>query len=488
MMNSIVEAVFAHAEKTPDKLCLADDSGSVTYRAYADKISATAAALSALNVAEGSAVVVEASQTINYLAVELALHLLKAVFVPVERNCAHEKIVDFAVQTDAALILTNAQLEESAGIRAMTLEQLYAACDPSAAGQKWSFPERDTVSEILFSTGTTGKEKGIIINHGNDVALAENVIYGVEMEDDNVEMIPSPMNHSHGLRRYYANMWKGASVVLLGSIMDLRRFFANMDNYGVNSMDVVPTALSVLLKLSKEKLGEYSDVIRYVQLGSAPLMKADNEKLCRLLPKTRVYNFYGSTESGCICIYDINRPEPKESCIGKPAYNAEIIIVDDDRNPITSDAEHTGLLSSRGGMNMVGYYKDPEETEKALQNGVVYSNDIAYVDGDGDIILLGRKGSVINIGGKKVSPDEIEDAAKKIKGVTDSACIPVSDPIKGNVPKLFVVMARGKEFDPVAIREQLAELLEPFKVPKYIEQIDQIPRTFNGKILRRELK
>lgn len=488
MMDSIVEAVFTHAEKTPDKLCLADDTGSVSYCAYADKISATAAALAALNVAEGSAVVVEASQTIGYLAVELALHLLKAVFVPVERNCAHEKIVDLALQTDAALILTNAPLEESAGIRAMTLEQLHASCGPNGAGQAWAFPERDTVSEILFSTGTTGKEKGIILNHGNDVALAENVIYGVEMQDDNVEMIPSPMNHSHGLRRYYANMWKGASVVLLGSIMDLRRFFANMETYGVNSLDLVPSALSVLLRLSKEKLGEYSDVIRYVQLGSAPLMKADNEKLCRLLPKTRVYNFYGSTESGCICIYDINRPEPKESCIGKPAHNAEIVIVDDDRNPITSDADHTGLLSSKGGMNMVGYYKDPEETEKALRNGTVYSNDIAYVDGDGDIILLGRKGSVINIGGKKVSPDEIEDAAKKIKGVTDSACIPVSDPIKGNVPKLFVVMARGKAFDPVSIREQLSELLEPFKVPKFIEQIDQVPRTFNGKILRRELK
>ena len=152
-----------------------------------------------------------------------------------------------------------------------------------------------------------------------------------------------------------------------------------------------------------------------------------------------------------------------------------------------SSREKTGLLASRGGMNMPGYWRDPEETAKVLIDGVVYSNDVAYFDEDGDIILLGRKGDVINIGGNKVSPEEIENAAKKMPEIADCGVIPVADSMKGNVPKLFVQMKTGCAYDSVAIRTFLAASLEPYKVPVYIQQIDQIPRSYNGKLLRKEL-
>ena len=486
MYRSIVEAVFDHAKTTPDKLCLADDTSRVTYREYAEKIGKAAAVFADLGVKDGDTVVLEANQTVDYLALELALHLLRAVFVPAEKSTAPEKIAALAVSAEADVIVTNKPVEAE-GKTSLTVSEFYEKANAVTETPDFSFPDADTVSEILFSTGTTGKEKGIVLTHGNDIALAENVVYGVEMKPDNVEMIPSPMNHSHGLRRYYANMWLGATVVLLGSVLDMNRFFKNLDELGVNSMDLVPSALSVILRLSKGKLAEYRDRLRYIQLGSAPINKADKETVRELLPDTMLYNFYGSTESGCIIIYEFNHTANKENCIGHPAHNCELIIVDDDRNPIKSDAEHTGLLSSKGPMNMKGYFKDEEETAKALKGGVVYSNDIAYIDEDGDVILLGRKGDVINIGGKKVSPDEIENTAKKMEGIDDCACIPVPDEMKGSVPKLFVKMKRGTAFDQVKITEFLAASLEPFKVPKYIEEIAQIPRTFNGKILRREL-
>ena len=311
---------------------------------------------------------------------------------------------------------------------------------------------------------------------------------GVEMESDNVELISSPLNHSHGLRRYYANMVKGSSVVVLASVLNLIKFFGSIEQYGVTAMDLVPTALSVILKLSKTKLGDYAKQLRYIQLGAAPLMDSDKEKICALLPETRLYNFYGSTESGCIVIYNFNVENSKKNCIGKPACNAEILIVDENRNPIESSAENTGLLASKGAMNMSGYYEDEEETKAVLIDGIVYTNDVAYYDEDGDIILLGRQGSVINVGGKKVSPDEIENAAKQIKGVIDCGCIPVDDAMLGSVPKLFVQTRSEAKFDPVAIRNELQGMLEPFKVPKYIVWIEKIPRTFNGKLIRRELK
>jgi len=486
MFKSIVEAVLHYANTQPDKLCLADDTCKVTYGEYAEKILKFASFFNSAGIKSTDKVVVEACQTVNYLAIELALQLIGAVFVPVEHNCAVEKIASFADRAEAKAVI--ATKENNYGTEKFFPYSVFEELPECEKYEYKSFPESDDISEILFSTGTTGKEKGIVITHANDIALAENVMYGVEMEKDNIEMIPSPMNHSHGLRRYYANMFNGCTVILLGSIMNVKQFFYNMDTYGVNSLDLVPTALSLLLKLTKNKFSEYSDRIRYIQFGAAPMMDSDKAIIRQLLPKTRLYNFYGSTESGCICIYNFNRDDEKKSCIGKPAYNAKIVIVDDNRNPIESSIDNTGLLSSIGKMNMPGYWKDEEETAKALADGVVYSNDIAYFDEDGDIILLGRRGDVINVGGNKVSPDEIEDVAKKMDCIADCGVIPVEDKYKGQVPKLIVQLEKGAEFDPIAIRSFLSANLEPYKVPAYIETIDLIPRSFNGKLLRKELK
>ncbi len=487
MYSSVVQAVFSHAETKKDKICLADEKGQVTYSEYKQLILRYAAELVSLGVKKGDKIVIEASQSIDFLASALAVQLIGGVFVPVERNCAWDKTLRIAETAEADLVIS-LKVHESGEISHISLSAFTESAKEKEELSSYEFSDEDTVCELLFSTGTTGKEKGISITNGNNIALAENVMYGVEMEEDNVEMIPSPLNHSHGLRRYYANMVKGATVVLVTGVMNVIGFFAMMDKYGVNSMDLVPTALTVLLKLSKNKFADYKDVMRYIQFGSAPLSDSDKEIIRTLLPDTHLYNFYGSTESGCICIYDFNDGKDKPKCIGKPAYNAKIVIVDEERNEIDATEDNTGLLASFGKMNMKGYWKDEEETAKVMFGGGIYSNDEAYFDEDGDIILLGRKGDVINVGGNKVSPDEIEDVVKKMEGVEDCGCIGISDPLSGNTPKLFVQMKKGHAFDSVAVRAFIASELEPYKVPSVIEEIDLIPRSFNGKLLRRNLR
>ena len=488
MFRSVVEAVFSYSVTQPDKLCLADEKRAVTYAQYKEEICRIAAALKNKGIVKGDRIVIEASQTIEFLATELAMQLIGAIFVPTERNCAWDKTVRLVDSAEAVLAITLKKPEDTNGISHIAMAELTEYASECEALEEYILPEAEDISELLFSTGTTGKEKGIVISHKNNIALAENVIYGVELKEDNVELIPSPMNHSHGLRRYYGNMVKGASVVLCTGVMNVMGFFKLMDTYKVNSIDLVPTALTVLLRLSKGKFAEYKDILRYIQFGSAPLADGDKIAIRELLPKTHLYNFYGSTESGCICIYDFNDGKDKPKCIGKPAYNARLVIVDEDRNEIESSEDNTGLLASFGPMNTSGYWKDEEETSRVLFEGGIYSNDEAYYDEDGDIILLGRKGDVINVGGNKVSPDEVEDVAKKHPDVFDCGCIGIKDELKGNVPKLFIQVKKGAEFDAVSIRNHLAANLEPYKVPAIIVEIDSIPRSFNGKLLRRVLR
>ena len=483
--NSIVEAVFYYAEVQPGKLCIADRNRELTYSEFKMLLCRYASSFSRIGISDGDKVIVEAVQNALFPAVEFALHLIGAVFVPLESNCSFEKMSAIAERCRASAVISVKPFT-SKRFQTYTYDTLIVEENPLFDVS--TMPEPDTISEILFSTGTTGKEKGIVLSHGNDVAVAENIVYGSDMKQDNVEMIPSPLNHSHGLRSLYANMLRGGTVVLHDSILDMKGFFTKLDRYHVNSIDLVPSALSVILRFSGNKLGEYSELFRYMEFGSAAMQKSDREKICSLMPGVPLYNYYGSTESGRATVYDFNSGVEKQGCIGKPTKNTNIVIVDDNRNVIVSSPEKTGLMASAGTMNMLGYWEDPEETARATDGKYIFSSDEAYIDNDGDIILIGRKGDVISIGGKKVAPDEIENATLQFTGVSDCGCVGVSDSTFGQVPKLFVQVVDSERFDIKALLIFLSEKLEAYKIPREIVIIEKIPRTFNGKLLRRLLK
>lgn len=486
MIRSIVEAVALHTQENPDKFCAADGKNEFTYREFWEHICGYAQHLSELGIGKGDHVVVRNSQNAATLIAGLAIQLLGGVFVPLEKEVADQRITEIIHTVDAKLYLSLKKSEVPCVFE--NIAEALKFRQENAGFDAFAFPEKEDVAEILFTTGTTGKSKGIELNHASVVAVAENVIDGVEMKKDNVELIPVPISHSHGLRRYYANMLNGSGVVILGSIVFVKVVFNCIEKYHVTAIDLVPAALATIFKLSDDKLGEYKDQFDYVQLGSAPIPDHDKEKLRRLLPNTRLYNFYGSTESGCSCIIDFNQYPEKKNCIGRPTCNAKFVFIGEEGTPIQATKENPGLLACAGGMNMMGYYKEPELTASILHDGYIRTEDLSYMDEDGMICLLGRKGDVITSGGNKISPSEVEDAAGKFEGVEECACVPVENPILGQEPKLFIAMKEGYTFDQVAIFQFLKEKLEAYKVPKIIVEIDKLPRSSNGKVLKRELR
>ena len=498
---SIVENLAHNAIKTPDKLCLADEKKSITYKEAWDGICGLAMELSRRGVTKGSCVVIECDQSADYMLWIFAIQLLGAISVPLEKNAATSRVVEISGETEAVLHV-GAREEPELAIPHM---DIHSASDfaldqivdnvyrgPIEDLEVIAFPASEDVAEILFSTGTTGKSKGIVLTHRNNVALAENVCKGVGMKPDNVELIPMPTSHSHGLRRTYGNMVNGSSVVYVDNVMLLKKVFNLMDKYHVTSMDLSPSILNIFFKLSKDRLGDYADVLDYIQLGSAPLSEEDKAHLSRILPKTRLYNFYGSTEAGCSCLMDFNENHAEgkgkaPGCIGRPAVNASFIVVDENRRPIRSGRDNLGFLASSGAINMKEYFKAPDLTASATDGKYIYTKDLGYIDEDGYVYMLGRKDDVINFGGVKISPEEIESQVIKSDVVRDCACVPVDDAVTGQAPKLFIALEPDAEYDAKAFKSFLAEVLDASKQPKIVEIIDEIPRTFNGKIKRNEL-
>lgn len=485
-LSSIVENIAVHALKTPAKLCMADNSLELTYEDAWAYIAGFAEVLKNEGLNHGDCVIVECNQSANYFVSEMAIQLAGGVFVPLEKNATEGRLLEIAKDTGAQLHISNKNIANDVPLKHIDIAEA-TSYRKDLVARDTVFPAASDVAEILFSTGTTGKSKGIVLTHRNDTALAENVKYGTEMKEDNVELIPMPLSHSHGLRRTYGNMLNGSSAVFIDGVMFLKKVFDMMDKYQVTSMDLSPSMLSIIFKLGKDSLGKYADQLDYIQLGSAPLPEEDKLHLSELLPHTRLYNFYGSTEAGCSCILDFNSMSGKKGCIGRPTVNAQFIVVDDERNIIESSADNLGLLASSGDINMKEYFKEPELTAQTMVDGYIYTKDLGYIDEDGYVYMLGRKDDVINYGGIKISPEEIEAVVRKNPIVKDCACIGKADAISGQVPKLFITLEEGAQYDAKQFKAFLVEVIDANKQPALIEVIDEIPRTFNGKIIRKDL-
>lgn len=488
MAESIVEIVSDYAKENPDKLCAADIVGAYTYGEMWEQIRKAALELEAKGIKKNDCVMVECTQNAQFLICDLACELCGAIFVPVEHRASLERVKTILGDTDAKLLVCDTKYDVPIEmITGESLLQKHTECSDLDISKRFHFPKLEDTAEILYTTGTTGTSKGIEVSNANNIALAENVKYGTEMKADNIELIPLPLSHSHGIRCCYANLLNGSAVVLIEGVSWVKNVFALIEKYHVTSMDVSPSAVLFLEQLAKGKLKEISPQIDYIQVGTEVLKESVKEMLISYFPSSRLYNFYGSTESGRTCVLDFNREKGRTSCIGKPTKNTVFMVTNENREPIESSEENMGLLATAGAMNMKGYWRQPELTESIMQNGYIYTNDLGYIDKDGYVYMKGRKDDVINCQGIKISPEEIEEVVLKYEEVVDCACVPKEDKLSGQVPKVFVVVRDKETFQKKALMNYLRKCIDGNKLPKEIEMIDEIPRTYNGKIQRIKL-
>ena len=461
--DSMAACVRRYADNTPGRLCVADPDEAMTYAEMWRRACGKAGALRARGVGPGDRVLARASQRGDFLALHFAAHLLGAVFMPVSHDMPDAKMNELAKVAGAKLALTDSRMEPV----------LWA---PE------SMPEPEQLATILYTTGTTGASKGIMLSHRAEVAVAQNVFYGTRMEPDTVELIPMPISHSYGLRHCFGLMLGGRSVVLADGVALAGDLFSLMDRYGVNALSMTPAAVNVLRRMSGDRLGDYAGQIRYLQLGTAGVDAAMKASLRALLPHSRLYQYYSSTEAGCACIQDFSRAADSRR-VGRPAVNARFEIVDGGR-PIESGPDRWGRIACLGPMNMLGYDGEPALTRQTVSGGYVISGDIGYIDGEGFLCFVGRAGDIINAGGFKVAPEEVEGAAMASGLLAECACCGEPDAILGQVPVLYAVAREGCAPDARAVREAVAERLEGFKVPRDIVYLRALPRNAIGKLQR----
>ena len=486
-MNSIVEKLAYYAQERPERVAVIADDEQITYSELWKEVRGFAEFIRQQGFEKGSRITVKAASSIWFAVSCFGIHLSGNVHVPMEKTIGRSGVDNIAEELGASLVISDIGADEkfrcisSEDVRRIGRENYHE-------GTEWTFPEKDSLCDIMFTTGTTGKSKGVMESHRAVVAVSENVQYGAEIPDDNIYLIPAPINHASAIRKLYTSILTGTTAVLLDGFTDIKKFFNYIEKYKVTSILMPPSAVRMILLLSGKKLGEYSGQLHHIHTGAAAFPEADKEKLCELLPNTRLYFAYGSSEAGCACMFDYSKHKGLISCVGKPNKNARVMIVNDKHEVIKSSKTNQGLIAISGDMLMDGYYNAPELTKTVLDNGVVYTNDIGYIDEEGFVYMLGRQGDVINIGGLKIAPAEVEDVVIRFPGVAECACFAIENSMGGVAPKLNIVPIKGAEVNIPELKTYMAKYLEAFKVPKNIQIVDSLPKTSNGKLNRKELK
>ena len=485
-MDTILHYVLEYANRTPDRLFAADPKGCTDYRKAWELIQRGAFCLLEKGIRKGDRVAVECTQDRSFLLAGLAAEAAGAVLVPLESGIKEDNLSTILALTEAALVITDGSLPlgsyKDSG-KLLSFDDLLS----SPARQELSLPKAEDTAEILFTTGTTGTSKGVVLTHANNVAIAENISSGCRMRDRNIEFVPLPLSHSHGLRTCYGNILKGGGVIITDGVSKVSEIYDLLTKYQATAMDLSPTAASVLLRLSRGRFSVFNSTMDYIELGTAPLTQEIKSEIKKAFPDLNLYNFYGSTESGRSCILNFKGENDLPYCIGSPAKHAEFYVADDEGRPIRSGRENTGRLICRGSMNMKGYWKQERLTETVLIDGAVLTADEGYIDEEGRVFCLGRMDDVINYRGIKISPQEIEEIAASFPGIREAVLVGAEDRKAGQVPVLCYVTA-GSEIDEDAYYSYLTEHIEKDRWPRRLVACDAVPHTANGKIRRKELR
>lgn len=479
---AITGIVKAHALQKPEKTAFIIDNVCISYGELYQKISSAAAYFTGIGITKGSHVLSVASPDLNYIVCMYALLGIGAVHIPAENRIPAARISEIARSVDADLIISPE--DPGCGVRRISAADVQMDGQPDPAWEPVGVS--DDCSEIIFTTGTTGKSKGVMLSSHCLETYINAVNPTFRFSQDSVFIVTTPLNHVGGLHRIHQCMAEGCTVILLDGIKDLRAFFHAADTYGVTHTYLPPASVKMLLTLAKKQLAKLDGKLQFIYTASAPFPVADIETLMSLLPNTHLHQGYGSSETGSVCNCCYNAPGETVNCLGKPYSCVEVKLLDADGN-IVNEPNKEGYICVKSDMNMLGYYNEPELTASVLKDGFVHSKDLMYFDDAGGLHFAGRGDDVINIRGFKVAPIEVEDTAMKHPSVNDCVCVPYDDRMRGRIVKMLVQLNEGFELNREDLTQFLSSKLEAYKVPQIIEEVGQIARTHNGKLNRKQM-
>jgi len=359
------------------------------------------------------------------------------------------------------------------------------------AGQPATFATAATGAEdpavIIYTSGTTGHPKGAMLTHSNLLlnAILSADLFSINHQDK--QLIVLPLFHIFAMTVLMnAGVYRGGASVLLPRF-EPEAVLALMQKHRVTIFAGVPTMYWGLLTYQSEQfdLEAIGKTLRICVSGGASL-PVEVLKNFEAKFKVPILEGYGMSEGSPVVTFNHPDKERKPGSIGTPVWGVEVMIVDENDNPLPPGQK--GQLLYRGHNVMTGYYKKPEATAETLKGGWLHSGDVAYMDEDGYYYIVDRTKDMIIRGGLNVYPREVEELMMQHEAVSFVAVIGIPDEKLGEEIKAFVVLKAGTITSEAELMNWTKERIASYKYPRVIEFVDSLPMTATGKILKKELR
>ena len=339
------------------------------------------------------------------------------------------------------------------------------------------------LAEVIFTSGSTGEPKGVMITHRNIIANTDSIIEYLPLGPSDIIEIVLPFYYCYGLSLLHTHMKVGGSAVFNNSFMFIGSVINDLLKYKCTGFSGVPSHFQILLRKSDSFKSTRFPHLKYVTQAGGKLHNAFLKEFAESFPGIVFYVMYGQTEATARLSY---LPpalfHDKMGSIGKGIPGVTLELHDENGQKIT-EPHVNGEIAARGDNIMPGYLNDEASTQKALRGGWLNTNDLAYMDEDGFFYLTARKNEILKVGGKRISPKEIEDVILSIPEVIDCTISGIFDELLGEAIKATIVLSQQKEkiIDETAIRAHCARSLDTFKIPRVIEFKDRIEIADTGK-------
>ncbi|MDT3845003.1 MAG: AMP-binding protein [Bacillota bacterium] len=491
-MKTLTEVLTETFHDRKDKVAIRTKKETVTYGELCEEVPVLAGYLRTIGVRKGDRILLEAVSEPSYILFYLALQRIGAVTAPVERGIKTETLDYLADLLDASMYFSKNDRRTVKGKHRYYEEMRKEAAKWNCA-VSYERPEDDFISEIIFTTGTTGKPKAAMHSISGMICNTGNTVNGIGMREEDVVLLPLPLNHSFGMRVLRSALWVGATVVLQSGAIFADSLKNSIRSFGCNAMACVSATMeSVLREIGEEGVREVFGGLRYIEFSAGAVPVSMREKLLELLPDTEIHNTWGSSETGGCLFLNLHDHPEKIHAAGKALDHIELGIYSDEEETYLDGVgeKNTGRLAIRGEMIFKGYFGQEDVYRESVQNGWLITQDLVYRDEDGYYYILGRADDVINMGGEKVAPSEIENALFDCRGINGCACIGIPDEegVLGEVPMLLYVLSDGAHMDEETINRLVTGRVGVFRAPKKYLEVKSIPKNYMKKTDRRGMK
>lgn len=492
----IVTMLRRHVDLRPDAPCLTDGDERLTFHELEHRVVRVASALIGMQMPPGSRIALLTPACCAVYELLFGCAMAGMILVPLNWRLSPREIAQIIADADPALVIVHSShstlIAEAQASEIMILDEGYPTWRDSAGVAELPLLDPDVTALILYTSGTTGLPKGVMLSQRNLSYLGRMAGELWSYTPDSVNLIAMPLFHIGGIGWGLLGLSQGgASVIERRS--DPAALLETMSRYGVTHAFFVPTVIQRLVD-QVEASGGASPKIEHIFYGAAPI----GEALLRRALATfggRFHHVYGMTETAGTTVtlapadHDPDGPHAARlrSC-GKPMPWIELILVDPATGGICNAGE-VGEIRVRSLVVTAGYWRNPAVTEAAITaDGWLCSGDAAMRDADGYLYIQDRYKDMIVSGGENIYPTEIDNVLQHHPAVAEVAVVGVPHETWGETPRAYVVREAGQNPSEAELIAFTRERLARFKCPTSIMFVDALPRNASGKILKRDLR